>query len=710
MATQRPIYLDSNNDLCSFLTGDWVDITAGGTGANDAATARTNLGVAIGTNVQAWDADLDALAALPATAGFLGRTGAGAFAVRTLQQPAAGLTISNSNSTTGDPVFALANDLASLEAISGFGYGVRISADNWIQRTLTATNARITISNPAGTAGNSDFDLATLTDSGTGTLLKITRDAYGRVSGTASVVIGDISPITDTRYLQKGGDTMTGTLTLAADPVSALQAATKQYVDNSVQGLDPKQTATLATTAALPANTYSNGASGVGATLTATGNALLTVDAVATTAGMLVLVKNEVSTQNNGLYVVTNPGSAGAAYVLTRSTDMDLATEFSGGFVPVGNAGTANANSLWLCNPVGTVTVGTTGIPFTQLNKGTDLVQGNGILINTNTVSVNTASSARITVTGAGVDLASGIVTTGTYTKLTVDTYGRVTAGATATPSDIGAQPADSDLTALAAIATTGLYAITATGFSATRSLAAPAAGFSIGNADGVAGNPTFTLTNDLAALEGISGFGFGARISADNWIQRSMATASTGRITILNPAGTAGDPTFDLASGIATPGTYYSVTVDTYGRVTGGSSVASTQEATVSTLTNNQGSAIVCGRAVYSDTSGTYKLAQSNAVGTRKFTGLQTDASVANAAPGVIATAGVLTLTTVQWDVVTGQSGGLTTDAFYYLSGATAGALTSTAPTTGWVVRVGKALSTTKMVLCSDSLIVRVS
>jgi hypothetical protein len=709
MATQRPIYLDSNSDLCSFLTGDWVDITAGGTGANDAATARTNLGLAIGTNVQAWDADLDALAALSATAGMVSRTGAGAFAVRTLQQPAAGLGITNATGSAGDPTFALANDLAALEGLASTGIAVRTGTDAWAQRSIVSAGARLTITNAAGIAGNIDVDLSTLADGGTGTFLKITRDTYGRVSGTTAVVAGDITALVNSTYVAKGGDTMTGFLTLNADPTSALHAATKQYVDNSVQGLDPKQTATLATTAALPTNTYNNGTSGFGATLTATSNAALTVDGVAAVAGYYILVKNEAASANNGLYVVTNAGSAGAAYVLTRSIDMDSAGEFSGGFVPVGSLGTANANSLWLCNPVGTVTVGTTAIPFTQLNKGTDLSAGNGISVTGNVVAAVTANSGRITVTGSGIDLASGIVTPGTYTKLTVDTYGRVTVGATATPGDIGAQPADSDLTALANTSTAGIYAVTGTGTSATRTIQQPAAGITVSNGSGVAGDPTIALANDLAALEGLASTGIAVRTGADTWAQRQIATASSARITVTNPAGVAGDPTIDLASGIVAPGTYYSVTVDTYGRVTAGGAASST-ESMISSLTNNQGSTIVIGRLVYSDTSGTVKLAQSNAAGTRKITGIVTDTSVVNGAAANIATGGIVNATTTQWDVITGQTGGLTTDAHYYLSGSTAGAMTTTAPATGYVVRVGKALSTTKFMLYSNPQIVRVS
>jgi hypothetical protein len=163
------------------------------------------------------------------------------------------------------------------------------------------------------------------------------------------------------------------------------------------------------------------------------------------------------------------------------------------------------------------------------------------------------------------------------------------------------------------------------------------------------------------------------------------------------------GNPTIDLASGIATPGTYTSVTVDTYGRVTAGSNPAgSSADSVYSVLTNNQGSTINIAQVVYSDASGSVKLARSNATGTKDAIGLVSSTTISNAATGNIITAGVVTATTGQWDAVTGQSGGLTTNSYYYVSSATAGNLTTTAPdTTGnWAVPVGIALSSTQMKL----------
>lgn len=86
---------------------------------------------------QPLDADLTALAALASTAGMLSRTGAGDFAVRTLTEPAAGLTISNPTGSGGNPTFALANDLAALEALSGTNtIYYRSGVDTWSAVTI----------------------------------------------------------------------------------------------------------------------------------------------------------------------------------------------------------------------------------------------------------------------------------------------------------------------------------------------------------------------------------------------------------------------------------------------------------------------------------------------------------------------------------------------------------------------------------------------
>lgn len=194
-------------------------------------------------------------------------------------------------------------------------------------------------------------------------------------------------------------------VTNVATPTTATDAANKNYVDSTAQGLSPKPTARAATTAALPANVYANGAAGVGATLTATANGVLVVDGYAPALGDILLVKNEAAAANNGLYTVTTLGTAGAPYVLTRHVDMDQTNEFGGGFVPVENLGTVNANSLWLCNVANLITVGTTSVVFTQLNASTALTQGNGISISGNVVSAAVVAGGGVLVGAGGLSI-----------------------------------------------------------------------------------------------------------------------------------------------------------------------------------------------------------------------------------------------------------------------------------------------------------------
>lgn len=200
-------------------------------------------------------------------------------------------------------------------------------------------------------------------------------------------------------------------ITNLANPTVSTDAASKSYVDSTAQGLSPKPTARAATTAALPANTYSNGAAGVGSTLTATANGVLTIDSYAPALNDLVLIKNEATAANNGLYYVSTLGTSGVPYVLTRHVDMDQSTEFGGGFIAVENVGSANANSLWLCNVANAITVGTTSVTFTQLNASTTITGSNGVQVSANVASGVVLAAGGVLVGASGFYLDTTIAT-----------------------------------------------------------------------------------------------------------------------------------------------------------------------------------------------------------------------------------------------------------------------------------------------------------
>lgn len=167
------------------------------------------------------------------------------------------------------------------------------------------------------------------------------------------------------------------------DPASAQDAATKNYVDQAVvNAIAYKEAARLATAAALPTNTYNNGTSGVGATLTGISLAALTVDGAVTIAGDRVLVKNEALPANNGIYTVTVVGSVGAAYVLTRSVDFNQSADIDAGDALFITSGTVNTNTGWVFITTGTITVGTSPMVFAQFSgPGAIAFQANGVAL-----------------------------------------------------------------------------------------------------------------------------------------------------------------------------------------------------------------------------------------------------------------------------------------------------------------------------------------
>lgn len=112
-------------------------------------------------------------------------------------------------------------------------------------------------------------------------------------------------------------------------------------------------------------------------------------------------------------------------------------------------------------------------------------------------------------------------------------------------------QPIDGDLTALAALASTGLVARTASDTYALRTLTAPAAGITVSNGNGVSGNPTLALANDLSALEALASTGLAARTGTDTWAQRTITGPAAG-ITVTNGNGVSGNPTLALANDLS--------------------------------------------------------------------------------------------------------------------------------------------------------------
>jgi len=318
-----------------------------------------------------------------------------------------------------------------------------------ITPTSVAATGTVTGSNLSGAnTGDQTITLTTdVTGSGTGTFAatlatvnvspqtdqfrKVTVNGKGLTTATSAVSSSDITTALTYTPVNKAGDTMTGALTLNADPLLSLQASTKQYVDAQVaavaSGVNVHAACETATIAPLAACTYANGTGGVGATLTANVNGPIGIIGgySITSIGKRILVKDQASQIENGIYDVTQLGVAGGGgspWILTRSSDFDGSptNEVQAGDMTFIQEGT-KIGTQWVQTNVGTgvnvgppaydyVIIGTDNIVFTQFAGAGTYIAGSGINISTNTIS-NTGVLSNVAGTGISVSSGTGNVT-----------------------------------------------------------------------------------------------------------------------------------------------------------------------------------------------------------------------------------------------------------------------------------------------------------
>ena len=257
------------------------------------------------------------------------------------------------------------------------------------------------------------------------------------LTNIANASLTNSSLTVGTTSISLGGSSLTlGGLTSVAvtqDPTSALQLATKQYVDAVAEGLHIHASCAAATTGTLASITvgtvtYNNGTAGVGATLTLS-VALTVLDGYTLLNGDRVLVKNEVASANNGIYTWATGGT-----VLTRATDFDTAAEMASGDFTFITNGTLYANTGWVQTDPVTV-VGTSPVTWVQFSGAGTYTAGTGLTLTGSQFSLTAPVTAALGGSGytsytAGDMLYASASTT--LTKLALGTQGYVlTAGAT---------------------------------------------------------------------------------------------------------------------------------------------------------------------------------------------------------------------------------------------------------------------------------------
>lgn len=274
-------------------------------------------------------------------------------------------------------VIEIAEIVAELEEGGGGGGGPVDAEDVGFTPvgTIAATDAQAAIAEVA-----SDAAAALAAHVGTGGAAHadaVASGAAGFMTGTDKAKLDGVEALADVTDFANVAAALAAAsssvslnaqrLTSVADPSSAQDAATKAYVDALAQGLSIKQSVRVATTASIDLSTaLENGDS---------------LDGVTLATGDRVLVKDQSTALQNGIYVVQASGAA------VRATDFDASGDVARGAFVFVQEGTANADSGWVLTTDGAITVGTTALAFTQFSGAGQITAGAGLTKTGNTIN-----------------------------------------------------------------------------------------------------------------------------------------------------------------------------------------------------------------------------------------------------------------------------------------------------------------------------------
>ena len=325
----------------------------------------------------------------------------------TITTPATGstLTIADGKTFTASNTLTFTGTDASSVAFSAGGTVAYVANKLSVFAATSSSELAGVISDETGTGALVFANTPTLVTPvlGAATATSITATSGNMVINAAAAGNNNVNLVpTGTGTVDVGSKRITS----LAEPTADSDAATKYYVDAARSGLDIKNSVKVATTANI---TLSN---------------TQTIDGVALSVGDRVLVKDQSSAVQNGVYVVAS-GS------WTRATDADAPAELNPGTFVFVEQGTVNSDTGFVVTSDGALTIGTDAINWTLFSTSGTLIAGAGLSKNGYTLEVNVANGIEVSsdnvqlassVAGAGLTYSSGVLNVvGTADRITVN-------------------------------------------------------------------------------------------------------------------------------------------------------------------------------------------------------------------------------------------------------------------------------------------------